>query len=173
MTEGLYACTTPPFGYAKDPNNNMHLVIDPETSKIVKKIFELKASGKTIREIVTYLNNKKVKTPGLYNGSKLFINTKNVEIWKSNSISRILCNEVYLGKCIRGKSQKISYKSKKCVYPKYDELIITNNTHEAIISEEMFFSVHNPNKYHSMHRKLDNKYLLKELLYCSKCGNRM
>lgn len=173
MAEGLYACTTPPFGYAKDPDNNMHLIIDPETSKIVKKIFELKASGKTIREIVTYLNNKKVKTPGLYNGSKLFINTKNVEIWKANSISRILSNEVYLGKCIRGKTQKISYKSNKCIYPKYDELVITNNTHETIISEELFFSVHNPNKYHRMQRKSGNEYLLKELLYCSKCGNRM
>lgn len=173
MSEGLYACNTPPFGYTKDPNDNMHLIVNKETSKIVKKIFELKAAGKAIREIATYLNERKIKTPALYSDNKSFKNIKQIEIWKTNTICRILGNQVYLGKCIRGKTQNISYKSKKRINIQFNDLIITENTHEAIITEDLFNKVHNNSKYHNRQTKKEKNYLLKDLMYCSKCGNKM
>lgn len=173
MSEGLYACTTPPFGYMKDPNDNMHLIVNKETSKIVKKIFELKVSGKTIREIATYLNDRKIKTPALYSENKSFKKIKQNDVWKTNTVCRILGNQVYLGKCIRGKTQKISYKSKKAIHIPFDDLIITENTHEAIITEELFNAVHNNTKYHKRQVKKENNYILKDLIYCHNCGNKM
>ncbi len=66
---------------------------------------------------------------------------------KNNNYKRILSNEVYTGKCLRGKSQNISYKSKQRIYVRRNEQIVTENTHEPIISQENFNKIHNNNKF--------------------------
>ena len=66
MQEGYYNCNTAPFGYNKDPDNPGKLIIDKESSKTVKKIFELKLNGYTISQIVKYLDENKYITPAEY-----------------------------------------------------------------------------------------------------------
>ncbi len=173
MQEGYYACNTAPFGYKKDPNNPGKLIIDEESSKTVKKIFELKENGYTIQQIVNYLDNNHYKTPAEYLKIRGLEGVKEKNIWRRGSVIRILCNKVYLGHCVRGKTQNISYKSKDRIYVKRNNFIITENTHKPIISEETFNKVHNINKYGTIRDYKESNYLLKNFIYCKNCGKKL
>lgn len=173
MKEGFYACNTPPFGYKKDPDNPGKLIIDEVSSKTVKKIFSLKEKGYTITQIVKYLDTNHYVTPAEYMNIRGLENVENKNIWRRGTVTRILGNQIYLGHCIRGKSQNISYKSKDRIYVKRNERIITLNTHEPIITEETFKKVHNTNKYGLTREKKDTYYLLKDLIYCKNCGKKL
>ena len=173
MEEGFYACTTPPFGYKKDPEVPGKLIIDEEASKTVKKIFELKLQGYTCNKIVEYLENNNYLTPSQYMNIRGLENVKNKEVWRKSSVTKILGNQVYLGYCVRGKTQKISYKSKDKISIKRKDFIVTKNTHEAIISEEVFETVHNTKKYGLTREAKENTHLLKNFIYCKNCGQKL
>lgn len=70
-----------PYGYEY---NNGSLIEREEELSIVKKIYELYLSGKTLTEIVRWLETKKVKT-------------KKDKKWDKKTVSRILSNPVYCG----------------------------------------------------------------------------
>jgi len=74
--------SNPGLGYYVDSERRFH--IDNETAPIVRDIFEMYANGKTVTEIVKYLNDKKVKT----SLGKEF---------NKNSLHRILRNKRYIG----------------------------------------------------------------------------
>lgn len=172
MQEGFYACNTAPFGYKKDPNTPGKLIIDAESSKTVKKIFELKERGYSISQIAKYLDINNYKTPAEYLNIKGLENIKNKNLWRRSSITRILSNKVYLGHCIRGKTQNISYKSKDRIYVKRNDFIIVPNTHEAIISEETFNKIHTK-KYGTTREYKETNYLFKNFIYCKNCGKKL
>lgn len=74
--------SNPGLGYYVDKERRFH--IDPEGAATVREIFELYASGKTVVEIITYLNGKQVKT----SLGKTF---------NKNSLHRLLRNKRYIG----------------------------------------------------------------------------
>ena len=173
MKEGVYACNTAPFGYKKDPKNNGKLLVDEESSKTVKKIFELRLKGMKIREIVEYLDKNKYPTPIVYMKTKGLEKVEKKELWRRGSVTRILGNQVYLGHCLRGKTTKISYKTKSRNYVKRSDWILTKNTHEALVSEDDFNKIHNNNKYGMTIQKNNSDYLLKNFIYCRECGRKL
>lgn len=173
MQEGFYACNTPPYGYKKNPEEPGKLIIDEYASAIVKRIFDLKLNGMTEKEIAEVLNKENIKTPLQYLKVKgLSMDTN--QIWTRVSVSRILRNGVYTGDCIRGNTQNISYKSKKRVFIKRNDLIITENTHEAIISKEIFEKIHDNSKFgitKDEYKKIDTKFA--DFMYCEYCHKKM
>ncbi len=173
MTEGIYACNIPPFGYKKDPNADGRLIIDEEPAKTVRKIFDMKLKGYTCVQIAEYLQANGYITPGMYLRNVHNEGYKKVGIWKRSTVSRILANPVYLGHCLRGKTQNISYKTRKRINVRREDLIITYNTHEAIISEEVFEQIHNTKKYGAQKTQAENNFLLRDLIICGCCQKRM
>lgn len=59
-------------------------------------------------------------------------------IWSASTIRHILHNAVYIGDMVQNKENKISYKSKKVVQVPPEKWVIVKNTHEAIISYDIF-----------------------------------
>lgn len=74
--------SNPGLGYYVDEERRFH--VDPEGAAIVREIFEMYASGKTVAEITKYLNSKQVKT----SQGKEF---------NKNSLHRLLRNKRYIG----------------------------------------------------------------------------
>lgn len=173
MEEGFYACNTAPFGYKKDPDIPGKLIIDEESGKIVKKIFDLKLEGYTEIQIANYMDKHKYVTPAEYMKIKGQEHIENKNYWRRSTINRILSNQVYLGHCVRGKTQKISYKNNKKIYVKRNDFIIVKNTHEPIISEEVFEKIHNTKKYGLNQEHNCSSYLLKDLIYCKNCSKKI
>lgn len=169
--EGFYSCTIPPFGYKKDPENPGKLIIDEKVSNIVKEIFLMKYKGKTSKEIAKYLNEKKIITPARY--MNIFRN-REIDIWTGEGVSRLVSKPVYVGDTYMGKNQNVSYKSKKKIINKRLDCVITKDTHEAIISREIFDAIHNNNKYNNYKAKIPNvDTKLGDYIYCDYCKRKM
>ncbi len=62
-------------------------------------------------------------------------------LWKTDTIRRILKNEMYIGNMVQGKQTQINYKLKKPIRNKKEDWIIVPNTHEPIVDKEKFYAV--------------------------------
>ncbi len=93
--------------------------------------------------------------------------------WRHTTVKRILTNPIYIGKCVQNKTRKISYKSKRIIALSEDEYTITENHHEPIIDEITFNSVQKIFENHSNLKRGTDDPLLKSLLYCSHCHNKL
>lgn len=58
--------TTIPYGYMKDPENPKHLIVDPQTAPIVKRIFEMYSNGIGIVRICNKFYSEKITSPSVY-----------------------------------------------------------------------------------------------------------
>ena len=147
MENGEYIGSFAPYGYKKDPDNKNHLVIDYQVAHIVREIFEMAADGNAPRAIARYLNSKNIATPAIYRcQTRPYLNVDDYSKrreWTSVGVCDLLRNIVYLGHTAQGKSSKVSFKSKVTQARKPDEWIIVENTHEPIISEDLFQAVRN------------------------------
>ena len=136
-------CACPPYGYRKDEHQKNHLVPDETTGPVVQRIFAQAAKGDSSRKIAMDLNEDGVIPPLKYRvlyrdefcdrGAARMSDT-----WNQTTVKRILKNRVYLGHTILGKSKKVSVKSHKKVPVPKDKWAVTENTHEALVSEEVY-----------------------------------
>lgn len=141
--QGQFIGSFAPYGYRIDPDDKHHLVIDPETAPIIKRIFDLYISGEGYRKIVQQLNADGVLSPSAYkraNGSK-YTNcnadaSNSCGLWTQSTVSKILANEVYTGTLVQGKSHHVSYKNKKRKKVNASDWVRVPDTHEAIIDAD-------------------------------------
>ena len=124
----------------RDPEDKGHLLPNPDTAFIVKKIFEMANNGVSVSDIASYLNDCKYPTPSLYKkkeGSKQKFNP----IWTVSSVKKILKNQMYTGDMVQNVQTKLSYKSQKKVALNKEAWIIVENTHESLVSKKVFNKV--------------------------------
>ena len=169
---GKFIGSMPSFGYMRDPEDKGHLLPNPETAFIVKKIFEMANDGTSVSDIASYLNDCKYPTPSLYKkkeGSKQKVNP----IWTISSVKKILKNQMYTGDMVQNVQTKLSYKSPKKVTLNKEAWIIVPNTHEPLVSKEVFFKVQNNVKRKPKTQSNREKRLFENLIYCKECGNTL
>lgn len=133
----------PPYGYRKAERTTDQLVPDENTAPVVKKIFDLAASGQSCRSIAIRLNEACIMPPLKYrvecrdNFTERGAQRASDE-WNYTTVKRILRNRVYLGHTLLGKSRKVSVKSKKKVIVPEEEWVFTKDTHQALVTQEQF-----------------------------------
>lgn len=141
--QGQFIGSFAPYGYAIDPNDKHHLIIDEETAPNVRLIFEMYIQGNGYRKIVQELNSRGVLSPSAYKrqtGSKYVNSNADASnangLWTQSTIAAILRNEMYTGTLVQGKSHHISYKNKKRKKVAKDEWVKVPDTHDAIIDSD-------------------------------------
>ncbi len=178
--DGLY-CACPPYGYKKAENNKNQLVPDDNTTPIVKRIFNAAANGDSSRKIAQDLNTDGVLPPlkyrALYRDKFSEKGAARVsDLWNYTTVKRILKNEVYLGHTVLGKSRKASIKSTKKLSMAKEDWSITKNTHEPLVSEEIFKKAqHNMGKGTRDFQQYDHvrKSIFSGIAYCALCGHAL
>ena len=178
---GEKICTYAPIGYKKDPNNRNKLIIDEETRWIIEKIFDLAVHGAGSAKITRALIDEKVPTPGWFNYTRYgtFANIyANQPIeksyqWTTCQIKSILKDETYIGNTIHNKQTNISYKNKKKIRKPQEEWFKVENTHEAIISKEVFEQVQEQIASRKRKMKDATTQIFSGLIKCSDCGKAM
>lgn len=173
--DGKFIGSKPSFGYIRDPNDKGHLIIDPNTSFIVKEIFDLRANGIGPSEITTILNNKKYITPSKYKETSYSSRQIKNDIWNISSVKKILKNRIYTGDMVQHTQTKINYKSKKKISLDKSLWVIVENTHEAIIDKTTFDYVQKLSNTKTRYRNPINreKRLLEGKLICNECKNSL
>lgn len=173
--DGLFMGSFAPYGYEKSKDDKHKLVIDPIAAKVVKEIFEMYENGYGYYKICQYLNNSNILTPAQYkkqNGSKFICSVCDYQsvTWRTDTIAKILKNEVYIGNLVQGKKTSLGYKVHKFKsVPKKDWCVI-ENTHEAIISKETWNNVQKRLKSHEFPIKTGEIHCLSKKVYCEACG---
>lgn len=133
-----------PYGYAKDPENKNHLIIDEEAAQVVRTIFQWFVSqGMSKNGIARRLNEQGVLNPAAYKHSKGFQYhnpqiEKNDGYWSASAITNILQNQMYIGTMVQGKQTVINYKVHNKVAVPAANWYIVEGTHEPVISREIF-----------------------------------
>lgn len=143
QNQGEYYSSEAPFGYQKDPEIKNHIIPDDETAPIVQRLFHMRGVLKyEKRKIVHILNEEGVTIPSEYANNKAGKLVKNyagkIRIWTVDMLDRILRNPMYCGKTVAGKSRTIGPATKKVIWIPKEKYIITENTHEALVSQELF-----------------------------------
>ena len=178
--KGLY-CACAPYGYVKDPRNKNRLVPDEETAPIIRRIFEAAANGDSSRKIAMELNRDGIMPPlkykGLYKGNFSEDGAARAsDLWNYTTVKRILKNPVYLGHTLLGKSRKVSVKSKKKLNVPKDQWAVTENTHEPIITQEVFdLAQFNLGKGTFDFRQYDHvrRSIFSGIAFCAQCGHAL
>lgn len=149
MERGDYIGNYAPHGYRKDPENKNHLLIDPETAPVIRQIFEWRAEGVSYMGINKRLNEAGVPSPGQYKLSQGIETNNNKKkrtiLWNKHMVTEILKNIVYIGHLAQKKGSQCLYGGIPYHITSEDEWIVVKNTHEPIISEELFDKVQQVN----------------------------
>ena len=97
-SRGFWVAPMAPYGYRKvkvldGPKERPTLEPDPETTGIVKRIFDLAESRKGMLKVVRILNDKGIASP-------------RGKLWNKPTVHNILRNEAYLGTLVWGNNAK-------------------------------------------------------------------
>lgn len=174
---GKYTCANAAYGYTKADDEKHTPIIDPEATEVVRRIFKLRSQGMSPRAIGDQLNAENIPIPSDYRCQKKgIVNTKYTRhLWTQVQIRQILDNPIYLGKLAMMRVTSVSYKNHKKVRKDPSEWVVTEDTHEAIISQELWDKVREAEKAVS-HGKRDGKGVtqpLSGMLFCPDCGYKM
>ena len=132
--------------------------VNQTEAKVVKLIFELYAKGNGLKNIVMELTRRGIRPrSGTY--------------WSKSTVANILRNETYIGWTVFNKRDK---KTIGRQFKAKDEWIIIKNTHEPIISEDLFDKVQKlieaRQPKNTPAQVTASQYLLSGLMRCGKCG---
>lgn len=174
---GKFSGSRAPYGYIKGTDEKRTFQIDEEAAPIVKRIFEMYASGISPYKIAEILNNEGVPSAGrltfLRTGEK--IRNSEHPYWEETRIRPILKNIEYLGHLAQQKYASVSYKNHKIIQKDQSDWVIVYNTHEPIISQELWDKVQERLKSRAHGRKMRTgmTHPLSGFLYCADCGSKL
>ncbi|MEC2075318.1 recombinase family protein [Metabacillus fastidiosus] len=164
--KGLFKGSNAPYGY--ELKDGKLYVRNDETPNIVRRIFREYLEGSGRESIARRLYNEGIKTPADVAG-KVNANDK----WNDSTIKLILTNPHYLGDLVQGRTTTVSVTSKKRKQQAEDDRFIVKNTHEAIISQDMFDAVQNQMKQRTKFITAPKLHLFTNTLFCADCGKGM
>ena len=157
-SRGFWVASRVPYGYRKlmvqdGAKKRPTLELDPETSPVVQRIFNLAEAGHGILDITRILNDEGIANP-------------TGRPWSKNGVHIILRNEAYTGTLLWGTSAK--HKS---------EPVRVEKAFPAIVAKTQFRKVNKqlrsraPRQAHP--RRVGSSYLLSGLVKCHTCRRAM
>ena len=91
--------------------------------------------------------------------------------WCASTIESILTDLVYAGHLVQFKTTTLSYKNHKKIYNDVDKQIKVENTHEAIIPDDLFYSVQEMKAKRRKSCSDGKPHILVNKVYCENCGS--
>lgn len=174
---GKPLCTNPPYGYLKDPEDNMHWIVDEEAAKVVQTIFDLCMKGYGPSQIAQELHERQIPVPTAHLQS-IGVKTPgkvpdDIYAWSPRSVADILDKQEYLGHTVNFKTHKKSFKIKKKINNDPSEWAVFENTHEAIIEQGVFDAVKRIRDGRRRVDRLGAMPMFSGMLFCADCGAKL
>ena len=172
-----------PYGYRKSPEDRHKLIPDPEVVPIVREIFERRLNGEGYTFIARTLNERGVPNPALWhyrNGYGKKEPEGHGRLWNDFTVRRITKDPVYLGHLVQKKWETSINRGTAAVRLPEEEQVVVKNTHEPIITQEIF------DKVNLYGEKCRQEYMARQnpdsvaeencfrgLMVCKDCGAKM
>jgi len=181
---GEHLGTAIPYGYLKNPeykgNQKEHpyLIVNPETAPVVKRIFELYAGGTGIRKICAILEKEQIMSPSVYAFKRTGNRSGHPDLnnpfrWTQTTVRGMLANQEYCGDTVNFRTYSKSNKLKKRIKNDVENIMVFENTHEAIISRGLFDAVQ---KHFEGRKRPDQQGEMDKyagFLFCGECGQKL
>ena len=171
--QGKFCGGQPPLGLMRDPDEKGHLITDPETAPVIRRIFELALDGWGCMRIAKQLMDDKVPITRVKANTECDVNYYS---WGSARISHILRNPFYKGAHLVCRTHQKGIRSNTYdIIPREDWEVI-ENCHEAIVT---------PAEWEQVQEIIDRRptimkgnacpfyNLFHGIIYCATCGKSM
>ena len=174
---GKYRACYAPYGYVKGEDENRLPVRDEPAASNVLRMFEMRASGISPNKIAETFNDEHIPIPSDYKEQKLGIpNTRRSHhLWSCSTVKQIITNPIYLGHLVQMRTTTVSYKNKKTVKRDPEDMVTVYNTHEAIVTQELWDKCREMEASVSQGKKTKRGTTLplSGLVFCCDCGSKM
>lgn len=177
--KGYYLSPFAPYGYKKGPENKNRLIVDDKAAETVRRIFQMAADGVRAGEIAAMLNRDGIHTPMLYKretgcSRDRWPSVHEDNFWMDGAIFKILRDERYIGKCVYGKRERDAVGNWHSVKVSKRDWVIVDDTHEGIVSKELFDAVQARMKeYAEFTPAVSDRNPLRRKVICGTCGHSM
>ena len=171
--QGKFCGGQPPLGLMRDPDDNGHLILDPETAPVIRKIYDLALDGWGCMRIAKKLMEDRVPITRVKGNTECDVN---YYAWGGARISHILRNPFYKGAHLVCRTHQKGIRSNTYdIIPREDWEVI-EGCHEAIIP---------PEEWAQVQESIDRRPTIMEgnscpfynlfhgILYCATCGKSM
>ena len=157
-SRGFWVGSTIPYGYSKvmvkdGAKKRPTLEPDPDTSPVIKRIFDLAEAGKGMLNTTRTLNGEGIASP-------------TGKLWSKNGVHYILKNEVYTGAMVWGNTAKDKA-----------EPVRVEKAFSAIVSKAQFRRVAKLMRSRAPKvanpRRVSSSYLLSGLVKCHRCNRAL
>ena len=176
---GMFLGSRAPYGYQKDPNDRHHLIVDPEAAEVVKEIFRMFADGIGYVRMTKILRERNILNPQAYFNQNNPDYYKHSDYWRkpfdwhATSVRAILNNPVYLGKLTFGKTKTKGFFDKRRVPTEESDWIVVEHTHEPLVSQELWDTVHQMMKARRRENGSGHVQPFAGLVKCARCGSSL
>ena len=132
--------------------------------------------GKGPSQIARILTNEQIVNPSNQyyqetGAAVTGLDTTRPYTWVQSTIKKMLENPVYIGHTLSMQKTTLSYKNKKAVYNPESEQVLVKNTHEPLISQEIWNIVQEVRQHKRRAPKhMEEPNLFSGLVYCADCG---
>lgn len=167
------------YGYKKDPADKNHWLIDEEAAEVVRRIYRMAIEGKGPYETARILALEKIERPSYYLAQRGMgnhqsnYNSTEPYAWRGNTVSDILSKPEYMGHTVNFRTYKESYKDKHSKMTPKEDLVIFEDTQEAIIDKETWERVQSLRKTVRRTDTIGAANPLTGLMFCADCGAKM
>lgn len=128
--QGKFCGGQPPLGLMRDPDDNGHLIIDPETAPVIRRIFDLALDGFGNMKICKVLMEERIPITRMQTGTDCDVN---YYAWSGSRISTILRNPFYKGAHVVCKTHQKGIRSNTYNIIPREQREVIEDCHEAII----------------------------------------
>ena len=170
--QGKFCGGTPPLGLMRDPEDKGHLIIDPKTEPIIRKIYDYALDGLGCMRISKKLMEEKIPVTHVKSNTE---RQENYYYWAGSRISHILRNPFYKGAHLVFRTHQKGIRSNTYNIIPREEWEIIENCHEAIVS---------PEEWDKVQELIDRRPTIQGnscpyynifhgLVYCATCGKSL
>lgn len=180
--EYLPSASSVPYGYLRDPKGCTYAV-DNEAAPVVRRIFEMRASGMGFNTIARVLNAESVPSPGKLRYDRGITKAAKYQdaLWIRGTIRKITNDVVYTGSRVHGRvwRERLGADKKR---RDQEEWQVIPHAHQPIVSQELFDQVQDINRAELERRagfepqaapETDCRDILRGKVFCGDCGAKM
>lgn len=171
--QGKFCGGQPPLGLMRDPDDNGHLIIDPETAPVIRRIFDLALDGFGNMKICKTLMEERIPITRMQTGTDCDVN---YYAWSGSRISTILRNPFYKGAHVVCKTHKKGIRSNTYNIIPREQREVIEDCHEAIIPKAEWEKVQQLIDRRPPIMKGNNcpyYNIFHGIVYCATCGKSM
>lgn len=180
MRKGEYQGSIAFYGYKRSKAAKGRLEVDGPAAEVVRRIFRMASEGVTPANIAVELNREGISSPLMYrrenhtDGGHSWRVAGDRNCWTRENVRRTLCDERYTGRLISHTRAKEDVSSKVSRLLPRKDWIIAEDSHEAIISREMYEQAQMVLR-HCRHTKIPGEpyQRFRGLLKCAYCGRAL